>query len=198
MSRPKALSKTTRSLIESLTADHWNRFQTKHVELPERYIVGLRGNTTSGPREWNDVMFYISPDIFLAEHANTDQSRCGWNAGDGEPMAVLDAGCWPFIRGPHDGGAPVFRQMTRQDAVKVDAPFDGRFAVTRCYAANDARNYMEAGYYDINICPSGTSSKGCQILPADHAQAFLQAVWDDTLAAKMPFVWYILIEGPIV
>lgn len=209
MSRPKALPKATRSLIESVAAEQWTRSQTQTITLPDRYIVGVRGywqDTMGKPGVndvgiWDDAMFYVSPNMFLAENANTDPSRYGWNAAAGKPMAVLNAGCWPFRRGPHKGKTPAFRQMTQAEAAKVGAPFDGRFAVTRCYAVNDARNYAEAGYYAINIHPGGnvgTSSEGCQTLPADRAQAFLQKVWDDTLAAKMPFVWYILIEGPIV
>lgn len=207
MRRPNALPKATRSLIESAAADHWKRVQPQNFALPERYIVGVRGYRQATPGKsdvndiWDDAMFYVSPDIFLTENANTDPSRYGWNADAGKPMAVLDAGCWPFQRGPHKGELPAFRQMTHAEAIKAGAPCDGRFAVTRCYAAEDARNYKEAGYYAINIHPGGNvgmSSEGCQTLPADRAQAFLQKIWDDTLAAKMPFVWYILIDGPIV
>ena len=209
MRHNKSLPEATRSLIEAAAADQWVRGQTQSVPLPARYIVGIRGYRQGTPGKpdvpdvgiWDDAMFYISPNMFLAENANTDPSRYGWNAAAGKPMAVLDAGCWPFRRGPHKGNTPAFRQMTRAEAAKVNAPFDGRFAVTRCYATKDTRNYAEAGYYAINIHPEGnvgTSSEGCQTLPADRAQTFLQQIWDDTLAAKMPFVWYILIEGLIV
>lgn len=209
MSRPTTLPKVTRSLVESVAAEHWTRCQKDQIALPERYILGVRGyrlNTMGKPGEndfgiWDDAMFYVSPTMFLAENANTDPSRLGWNAGVGKPMAVLNTGCWPFRRGPHKGRTPAFRQMTHNEAKQRNAPNDGRFEVTRTFAVGDKRNYVEAGYYAINIHPGGnvgTSSEGCQTIPANRSDRFLQKIWDDTMEANMPFVWYLLVEGPIV
>lgn len=202
------LPKAKRSLIESVAAEHWARFGPKGVALPERYLVGVRAyrrDTMGKPGVndlgiWDDAIFYVSPDKYLAENGNTDPSRDGWNAGAGKPMAVLNAGVWPFRRGPHRGKTPALRQMTIEEAQRRGIPGDGRFSVTRTYAAGDKRNYLEAGYYAINMHPGGyssTSSEGCQTLPAARARNFLQKVWDDTLAAKMDHVWYLLVDGPI-
>lgn len=209
MSRPPALPKAKRELVEVVAAEHWKCFGPSNIEFPERYLVGVRGyrlNTMGKPGVndfgiWDDAMFYVAPKLFLAENANTDPSRVGWNANAGKPMAVLNAGVWPFRRGPHKGRMPAFRQMTIEEARRRNVPGDGRFAVTRTYAVGDKRNYQEAGYYAINIHPggyTGTSSEGCQTIPRDRSDKFLQKIWDDTLAAKLDYFWYLLVEGPIV
>lgn len=203
-----SLPKATRALVESVAAAHWATHGPAGVAMPTRYIVGVRGyrrDTMGKPGVndfgiWDDAMFYVAPGIFLPENANTDPSRVGWSPSAGKPMAVLNAGCWPFRRGPHKGVTPAGRQMDPTEAKAVKAPFDGRFAVTRTYAVGDRRNYIEAGYYAINMHPGGignTSSAGCQTLPADRAKNFLKRVWDDTAAAGLPYYWYLLIDGPI-
>jgi hypothetical protein len=209
MTRPATLPKATRALVESVAAEQWSRCGPSNIALPDRYLVGVRGYRRdtmgkSGVNDfgiWDDAMFYVAPGAFLVENANTDPSRVGWNAVAGKPMAVLQPGCWPFRRGPHKGKTPAYRQMTLPEARKYDVPNGGRFAVTRTYAVGDPRNYQEAGYYAINIHPggiNGTSSEGCQTIPTDRSQKFLQAVWDDTLNAKLPYFWYLLVEGLII
>lgn len=202
------LPKAKRSLIESVAAEHWTRFGPKDIAMPERYAVGVRAyrrDTMGKPGVndfgiWDDALFYVSPDMYLAENANTDPSRVGWNANADKPMAVLNAGVWAFRRGPHRGRTPALRQMTHDEAKKRGVPGDGRFSVTRTYAVGDKRNYIEAGYYAINMHPGGyssTSSEGCQTIPTDRAENFLQKIWDDTAAAKLDYMWYLLVEGPI-
>ena len=179
------------------------------IDMPDRYLVGVRGyrrDTMGKPGVndfgiWDDAIFYVSPNMFLAENGNTDPSRAGWNAGAGKPMAVLQSGVWAFRRGAHKGVIPALRQMTLEEARKRNVPNEGRFTVTRTYAPGDSRNYQEAGYYAINMHPggiNGTSSEGCQTIPSDRAKKFLQAVWDDTLNAKLDCIWYMLVDGPIV
>lgn len=203
MTAPKA----KRELVERLAREEWAR-SGPQLPFPDRLIVAVRGYraTSMGPTKGNDAgiyddaMFYLAPDKFIPENANTDPSRYGWNAGAGKPMAVLNTGCWAFRRGPHKGCTPALRQFTISEAQKAKVPHDGLFSVTRTYAPGDRRNYIEAGYYAINAHPggiNGTSSEGCQTLPRDRADAFLQTVWDDTLKAKQTIIWYILIDGPI-
>ena len=203
------LPKVSRAVLEATAAAHWATFGPSGIALPERYLMGVRGyrqNSMGKPGVndfgiWDDAIFYIAPGICLKENGNTDPSRAGWNAGAGKPMAVLNAGVWPFRRGPHKKIKVALRQMTPDEAKKRNVPNDGRVSVTRTYAQGDQRNYQEAGYYAINIHPggiNGTSSEGCQTIPRDRAGAFLQKVWDDTLAAKADYVWYLLVDGPIV
>jgi hypothetical protein len=205
MTPPKA----KRELIERLAAEHWKKHGVMHAKMPTHYIFAVRAyrrDTMGKPGVndfgiWDDAMFYVSPTTFLAENANTDPSRAGWNKNAGKPMAVLNTGCWPFRRGPHKGRTPAFRQMTSEEARFRGAPKDGRFTVTRTYAPGDKRNYEETGYFAINIHPggiNGTSSEGCQTLLKDRADAFLRKVWDETEAAKVGVVWYMLIDGPIL
>lgn len=204
------LPKAKRALIEALAADHWARFGIMHAPLPSHYLIGVRGYRSDSMGKpgmndfgiWDDAIFYVSPTTFLAENANTDPSRVGWNGNAGKPMAVLNPGFWPFRRGPHKGRIPALRQMTSEEArFRGGVPNDGRFSVTRTYAVGDKRNYQEAGYYAINVHPGGevgTSSEGCQTLPKGRSDKFLQTVWDETEAAKINVIWYGLIDGPIV
>mgnify|MGYP007090084477 CR=1 FL=1 len=205
MTPPKA----KRELIEKLAAEHWSKFGVMHAPMPTHYIFAVRGYRRDSMGKpgvndfgiWDDAMFYVSPTTFLAENANTDPSRTGWNKGADKPMAVLNVGFWPFRRGPHKGRSPALRQMTSEEARFRSVPKDGRFDVTRTYAPGDKRNYKESGYFAINVHPggiNGTSSEGCQTLPRDRADAFLQKVWDETLAAKVGVIWYGLIDGPIL
>lgn len=199
--------KASREQIIQIATKQWEA--SGHTgPLPDNFLVGIRGyrprsmGPTPGndPGVWDDAIFFVTKKSMLAEDANVDPSRYGWNAGAGKPMAVLNPGCWPFRRGPHKGNTPALRQMTIEEARPVKAPNDGRFSVTRTYAKGDPRNYQEAGYYAINIHPggiNGTSSEGCQTLPRDIAKPFLNNVWDTTLKANMPWVWYILCEGPV-
>jgi len=201
--------KAPRLLIVTLAEAHWAIHGPMHQPMPTHYIFAVRGYraTTMGPTKgndvgiWDDAMFYVSPTTFLAENANTDPSRYGWNRNAGKPMAVLNKGFWPFRRGPHKGRIPAFRQMTSEEARFKRVPNDGRFSVTRTHAPGDKRNYQEAGYYAINVHPggvNGTSSEGCQTLPRDRADKFLQTVWDETEKANIGVIWYGLAEGPIV
>jgi lysozyme len=201
--------KVSRKLIEILASEHWLRHGTMHAPLPSHYLFAVRGyrrDTMGKPGVndfgiWDDAMFYVSPTTFLAENANTDPSRVGWNGNAGKPMAVLNPGFWPFYRGAHRGHVPALRQFTSEEARFKGVPHDGRFSVTRTYAVGDKRNYQEAGYYAINVHPGGivsTSSEGCQTLPKDRADEFLQTVWDETEAAKIGVIWYGLCNGSIV
>ena len=205
MTQPRA----PRALIERLFTEHWSTHGPAGLPRPLYYILAPRGYRRDSMGKvgvndfgiWDDAMFYVSPTTYLAENANTDPSRDGWNAGAGKPMAVLNVGVWPFRRGPHKGRTPALRQMTEEEARLRNVPNDGRFSVTRTYAVGDPRNYIEAGYYAINIHPGGdvgTSSEGCQTLPRKRADKFLQTVWDETEAAGVDVIWYGLIDGPIV
>lgn len=203
MGKPKA----SKELVVKLATEEWARI--RGGKMPEYYAFAVRGYraTTMGPTPgndpgiWDDAMFFVGPDIFLAEDANTDPSRYGWNAHADKPMAVLDPGIWPFRRGPHKGHSPALRQMTEEEAETFKASNGGRFSVTRTYAPGDKRNYKEAGYFAINVHPggiNGTSSEGCQTLPRDRSDQFLQKVWDLTRAAKQDVIEYILVTGPIL
>lgn len=161
------------------------------------------------PGVWDDAMFFVCPsrEIFIPQQANTDPSRYGWNSGAGKPMAVLNTGLWFFRRGAHKGKTPAFRQLTPEEARAHNAakkkhlvPNDGRFSVTRTYAEGDKRNYVEAGYYAINIHPggiNGTSSEGCQTVPRAVATNFLQKCWDTSLTSMIDAIPYLLVDGPI-
>lgn len=200
--------RASRKLIVRLATAEWERIYPG-VPMPSHYLFAVRGYyaTTMGPTAGNDVAinddawFFVTPDGMRSIAANTDPTRYGWNAGAGKPMAVLNPGFWPFYRGAHKGRTPSLRQYTAEEAKKAKVPNDGRFSVTRTYKPGDRRNYQESGYYAINAhsqVGSGTSSEGCQTAPNPEYEEFMQAVWDETKAAKLATVWYGLIDGPII
>lgn len=148
---------------------------------------------------YDDAMFYVTEHGFLAENANTDPSRYGWNRNANKPMASLQIGCWPFRVGPHKGRMPAARQMTEEEADRREAPNRGHFTVDRIYGKGDPRNYSETGYFAINIHPGGnygTSSEGCQTVVCSRADIFLGAVVAEV--RRLPFFWYLLVPGPII
>ncbi len=150
---------------------------------------------------YDDAMFLVGPNVFVAVNANTDPSRYGWNAGAGKPMAVLQPGLHWFRRGPHKGKTPALRQCTDEEAADLGIPNEGQFRVMRTWKEGDSRNFIEEGYFAINVHPggvNGTSSEGCQTIPRENARAFLDRVWEETIIAKQFRIPYLLVDGPIV
>lgn len=149
---------------------------------------------------WDDAMFLCAPELFRPVNANTDPSRYGWNSGAGKPMAVLRTGLHYFRRGPHKGKEPALRQCTDEEANNLGIPNDGEFPVLRCWKPGDHRNYIETGYFAINVHPggvNGTSSEGCLTIPPSVAGDFLMDVWRASIRAKQHRIPILLVDGPI-
>lgn len=150
---------------------------------------------------YDDAIFMIAPNAFLAANANTDPSKLGWNPSVGKPFAMLQTGIWYFRRGPHKGRTPALRQYTDEEAAGLGIPDNGEFLVERMFGKNDKRNYKEKGYFAINIHSGGdatTSSWGCQTIPPAEFFSFMDAVWKESINAKQRRIPYYLTEGPIV
>lgn len=149
---------------------------------------------------YDDAMFLCAPGVFAAVNANTDPSRLGWNPGVGKPYAMLLPGLWYFRRGPHKGQRPALRQCTDEEAAENGIPNDGEFRVMRCWGADDPRNYIEEGYFAINVHRGGetsTSSWGCQTIPPDDFDEFMLKIWETSLKAGQQRIPYLLVDGPI-
>lgn len=200
---PKSRPKAPFEVVLQAAKEKWGE-----GSLPSVYLVGVRSyyrDSMGVPGVgdvgiYDDAIFLITPRGMRSANGNTDPSRLGWNPGVGKPFAVLQTGVWWFRRGPHKGKIPALRQCTDEEADSLGVPGEGEFLVERSYGQNDPRNYMEKGYFAINMHPGGyggTSSWGCQTIHPDQANDFLQAVWDESLSAKQSAIPYILISGPI-
>lgn len=199
--------KAKRSVVIAAATEDWNR-RYPGTPLPPRFLFAVRAyyRDTMGVRGRNDVgqfddaCFWVTPDSITPVNWNTDPSKLGWNPGVGKPYAMLQPGVWWFRRGPHKGVTPALRQFTDEEGDRIGLA-DSEFKIWRMWGLNDPRNYEEDGYFAINIHPGGessTSSWGCQTAPKSQAKTFLQRVWDESLAAKMDKIAYILHDGPII
>ncbi len=163
-------------------------------------VVGVRGyyRDTLGAvgrndrAMYDDALFLISDDAFVAFNGNTDPSgfRAGSGRGAGKGMASLNPGVWPVYRFDlHNGQYLALCQRA------------GQVTVTR-----DGRPpYPDTGMFGINIHRGGvrtTSSEGCQTIPPDQWPAFIATAQDQAKRAYGPdwkgeVITYVLLEGPI-
>jgi hypothetical protein len=195
-----------------LTADHVRAFLREHgqpIDGCPVALLGVRGyfrDTLGVPGQndfgiYDDAIFAVGPDGFFAVvNANTDPGRTGWNPGVGKPFAVLQPGVWWFRRGPHKGKTPALRQCTDEEAEEREIPNDGEFTVERSYGEGNPKNYRETGYFAINMHRGGeatTSSWGCQTIPPDQFDDFMEAVWAESKKAGQDKLPYVLISGPV-
>jgi len=173
------------------------------------YILAVRGYRrdsmgTPGQNDfgiYDDAMFLVSPTQYIPVNANTDPSRIGWNPGVGKPFAMLQAGTWFFIKGPHKGNRPALRQATDEEAMIHGIPDEGEFLVERVFGRNDKRNYKEKGYFAINIhsgADKSTSSWGCQTMTPEDFRVFMPIVWQQMSVYNQTRIPYILINGPVI
>ena len=134
-------------------------------------LLGVRGyykNTMGIPGQndrgiYDDALIWWSPTLHATFQGNTDPSRYrkGWGFGSEKGMAQLKTGVWTYKMGIHYGSVPhaAFRQ-----AAKVTVLRDGTKG-----------QYEDTGWFGINIHrggAKGTSSLGCQTLPAGTWDAF--------------------------
>jgi lysozyme len=163
--------------------------------------MGVAGRNDVG--QYDDAMFFVGPGIFLAANANTDPSRLGWNEAVGKPFAMLLPGLWYFIRGAHKGKVPALRQADEDQADDVKIPNHGHFKVWRGKSMDDILTKtakVDEGYHAINIHRGGentTSSWGCQTVPPDQFDNFMEQVWEHTKKHSMERIPYLLIDGPV-
>jgi lysozyme len=115
---------------------------------------------------YDDALFLVSPEAFVAFNANTDPSgyRKGRGTGAGKGMASLNPGVWPVYRFDlHNGQYLALCQRA------------GTVTVTR-----DGRPpYPDTGMFGINIHrggETGTSSEGCQTIPPKQWDLFLRSI----------------------
>lgn len=155
-------------------------------------LIGIRGyyRDSMGEKKKNDrgiyddALFWLNLKTgFLASYnANTDPSayRRGVGTGAKKGMASLKCGVWRYQKGTHKG----YEAFTQ--AAKVTVTRDGIDG-----------DYDHSGWFGINIHrggTSGTSSLGCQTLPASQWQDFKDTGYQLLTKSGQKTFPYILVE----
>lgn len=147
---------------------------------------------------YDDAAFLVVGERVAARvNWNCDASKLGWNPNLGKPYAQLCTGTWNFIRGWHKNIRGCFRQATDDIAEKLRIPNAGEFKVSRIFAKGDRRNYVEQGYFAINMHPGGvetTSSWGCQTSPPEQFRELQRRAYSAMEVYRMDVIEYMLID----
>ena len=197
--RPAARPKMSRSELMSHVLSQTADRTLLHAPL---LIVGVRGyyRDTMGAKGRNDraiyddALFVVSDDAFVAFNGNTDPGgyRKGKGFGAGKGMASLNPGVWKAYRlDMHKRGAKGQHEALCQRAAPVTVTRDGN------------PPYPDTGMFGINIHRGGwnsTSSAGCQTIPPDQWPAFIATVTDQAkrlfgAAWRQEVIPYVLLEG---
>jgi len=194
---PAARPRMTRADLMALVA-------RRHPALPpsDLTIVGVRGYYADtlgavGRNDramYDDALFIVTPDAFIAFNANTDPSgyRKGRGTGAAKGMASLNPGFWPVYRlDIHRAGTPGQHLALCQRAGPVTVTRDGD------------PPYEDRGMFGINIHRggvNGTSSEGCQTIPPSQWPAFIATVTDQAKRLfgadwRSEVIPYVLLEG---
>jgi len=188
--------KASRQTVEVAALKAWKASGFEALDFPSTYVCAVRAyyrDSMGIPGEndvgiYDDAVFILTPDHFSAWNANTDPSRYGWNPGADKFMARLKTGVYYFRRLKHKINSPKGYMAFGQGQTPV--------TVERI-RQNGSIAMQERGEFGINLHRggvNGTSSEGCQTIPADQWLSFDQTLAD--IIGKEPFP-YILLDGPI-
>ena len=159
------------------------------VDLEECALLGVRGyyrDTMGKPTAndrgiYDDAIFFLSPEAFIAFNANTDPSA-QYRTG----LASLVAGhVYLYKVGTHGLSKPADRRYTA--LVQAD----------QVLVRRDGKG-LDRGWFGINIhkgSNSTTSSLGCQTIPPDQWPSFITLVRDQLKRFKQTEIPYLLIEN---
>lgn len=177
------------SLRPQMKASDVEKIITKHgLALTQAFIVGIRGYylNTMGRTGVNDRMIYddaiflISPNCFMACNANVDPNGYRPGYGYGEPtkgMANLKEGVWTYQKGIHK----TYWAFTQAEQVTV--------------LRDGSPDYEHTGFFGINIHRGGlygTSSLGCQTIYPTQWDAFKAAAYMEMDEFHQKTITYIL------
>lgn len=188
---PKAKPRAPRHVAIEHFIKAWWKAQSS--PFPEFFVGGVRNYYTdsfdpggSGRGLYDDAIFVVGPETFVAFNANADPSR--FRAG----IASLIPGWYPYRPGNHGisragGGYPAFRPATRGEALPVYR--DGEEG--RSKRDGIAINIHRGGW-------NSTSSEGCQTIHPAQWDAFHALVHMELKKLGLRRFWYGLIDGPIV
>jgi lysozyme len=158
-------------------------------------LVGIRGyylRTMGDPTRndrglWDDAMILVSPEVYATFNANTDPSiyRTG--------IASLMEGVHRYRRGNHGigrgPGYPALRPATTGERLPVRR--DGREGIHDGVAIN-----IHRGGSIASTSPRATSSEGCQTIPREQWEAFINLVYSEMRRHGQQTVPYVLTAAP--
>jgi len=189
---PKSKPRAPRHVVQSAALKEWRKDPLRGP-MPEFYVAGFRNYYTdsfdpggSGRGLYDDAIFVVGPETFVAFNANVDPSA--FRKG----VASLIPGWYPYKPGKHGisrpgGGYPAFRPATRGEALPVTR--DGESG--RSQRDGIAINIHRGG---INT----TSSEGCQTIHPSQWDAFHALVTMELKKSGQKTFYYCLIDGPVV
>ena len=191
---PRSRPRAHRHVVESAALELWRKDPTR-VQFPEIYLLGVRGYYRDSMGKpgvndrgiYDDAIFVVGPETFVAFNANTDPSVCR------KGIASLVPGWYPYKPGNHGitrpgGGYPAFRPATKGEELPVKRDGDPNVPSGRPGVA-------------INIhrgSRNSTSSEGCQTIHPDQWDTFHSLVSLELKKAGLKTFWYGLTDGPIV
>jgi lysozyme len=144
--------------------------------------MGKKGANDRGV--YDDAIFIVENNLMFSFNANTDPSRYGMNNKINKGLANLKAGEYKYkigIHGVNKEKSKQYEALVQQEQVLVK---------------RDVTNVEEKGFFGINIHRGGvntTSSEGCQTVPPDQWDEFIDLV--KQIFNKKTDIPYILIEN---
>lgn len=176
MITPKGKPKATRNDIEKYLTQHGIDVDEKKVVL-----VGVRGyyaNTFGKPylndrNFYDDALFVVTPDLFMAFNANVDPSK--YRSG----IATLVEGIYEVVKWRHRG---------KYEALQIVQD-----RVTR-----DGKQGVDIGRHGINFHYGGSNdtwSEGCQTLPQSQYWAFQKLVYHLMDSYRLKSIKYLLVTN---
>jgi lysozyme len=155
-------------------------------------LVGVRGyykdemgkKAVNDRGIYDDAIFLLEKNLMYGFNANTDPSRYGMNNKINKGLANLTAGEYTYkvgIHGLSKDKSKQYEALVQQEPVEVK---------------RDVTNKEETGFFGINIHRGGvntTSSEGCQTIPPDQWNEFMELVKAYFTSGKD--IPYILVEN---
>lgn len=165
-----------KSLIESLVRE-------KSLYDDRLSIIGIRGffSVKNDRGVYDDAHFLVSPGNIIPFNANTDPSRYGMNHNVGKGMAVLQYGVWLYKVGLH--------------GIKRGNPYKALVQAEKVTVIRDG-GLKESGFFGINIHKGSnrsTSSEGCQTIPPEQWDDYIEFVRHEMNKYEQKIVQYCLV-----
>lgn len=185
MKTPLTRPKISREAITAILQAHGVYKTIALVGIRGYYkdTMGIRGKNDRGI--FDDAIVLISPNVYATYNANVDPSRWGINTSINKPFAQLKEGKWLYKVGIHKRGKKGEHQALVQ-AAKV--------TVIR-KEKEESELKEETGFFGINIhraSGSGTSSEGCQTIPASQWDSFINTVKSEMKREGITEIVYLL------
>lgn len=190
---PKSKPRAPRHVVQEAALASWGKDPMREA-FPEFYVLGVRGYYRDTMGEvgendrglYDDAMFVVGPECFVAFNANVDPSRFK------QGIATLIPGWYPYKPGNHGisrpgGGYPAFRPATEDESLPVYR--DGEEGRSRRDGV--AINIHKGGW-------NTTSSEGCQTVHPSQWEAFHAIVTLELRKSGTRRFYYGLIDGPLV